>query len=551
MRTADIIITNARVLTMDNARPRATYIALGGGKIIALDDVSTLKAPHTRIIDAQNCTVMPGIIESHLHLFIGAIELESLNVSQIKGLDAFTKAVREYAAKRPKDSVIVAKSAFHAMLRPDGIITRHDLDHALPDRPLILGCFDQHTVWANTKALQAARILEGMALPPGNEIVMGPDGKATGELKEFAAYAPVMALTPTQGREILGLSTGEGPVPPATAAQRATDASYLKKGLDYCASLGITTIHLMDGNFYQLELLEKIRKDGDLVCRAQVPWHQKNFMDISRLDDAARMRASYEDDLLFSGRVKVFMDGVLESLTALTLEDYPGHPDNRGLPNFTAEEFNALAIKADRLGLQITVHAIGDGAVRRTLDGFEAAQKANGKRDSRHRIEHLELIDPADIPRFAALGVIASMQPIVALGVPGVPLEPCMSRVVDKLGYTFAWQRMRDAGARVIFSSDWPVSPLDPFLGMQAAMTRKQLAEGAPEQKQTLMDSLAAYTRDGAYAEFTEDRKGQIKPGYFADVVILDRDIEATPPELVGKVKPAVTIGDGRVTFEA
>jgi predicted amidohydrolase YtcJ len=390
-----------------------------------------------------------------------------------------------------------------------------------------------------------------MALPPGNEIVMGADGKATGELKEFAAYAPVMALTPTQGREILGLSTGEGPVPPATTQQRAIDASYLKKGLDYCASLGITTIHLMDGNFYQLELLDQIRKDGNLLCRAQVPWHQKNFMDISRLDDAARMRTSYGDDLLFSGRVKVFMDGVLESLTALTLEDYPGRPGNRGLPNFTAEEFNALAVKADKLGLQIAVHAIGDGAVRRTLDGFEAAQKANGKRDSRHRIEHLELIDPADIPRFAELGVIASMQPIVALGVPGVPLEPCVSRVGDKLGYAFAWQRMRDAGARMVFSSDWPVSPLDPFLGIQAAMTRKQLAKGAPEQKQSLMDSLSAYTKDGAYSEFTEDRKGQIKPGYFADVVILDRDIEPVPAEEIGTVKPATTICDGKVTFEA
>ncbi|MGE3832577.1 MAG: amidohydrolase, partial [Parvibaculaceae bacterium] len=472
MQTADIIITNARILTMDSARPRATSLALGGGKIIALDDVSALKAKHTRVIDAQNCTVMPGIIESHLHLFIGAIELESLNVSHIKGLDALTKAVREYAAKRPKDAVIVAKSAFHTMLRPEGIITRQDLDQVLPDQPLIVGCFDQHTVWANTKALQAAGILEGMALPPGNEIVMGADDKASGELKEFAAYAPVMALTPTQGREILGLSTGEGPVPPATAEQRAIDARYLKKGLDYCASLGITTIHLMDGNFYQLELLEKIRMDGELICRAQVPWHQKNFMGLEKLEEAAEMNRKYRSSTLYSGRVKVFMDGVLESLTALTLEDYPGYPGNRGLPNFTAEEFDELAIKADKLGLQITVHAIGDGAVRRTLDGFAAAQKANGKRDSRHRIEHLELIDPADIPRFAELGVIASMQPIVALGVPGVPLEPCLSRVAGKLGYTFGWQRMRDAGARVIFSSDWPVSPLDPFLGIQAAMTR-------------------------------------------------------------------------------
>ncbi len=196
-------------------------------------------------------------------------------------------------------------------------------------------------------------------------------------------------------------------MPPASDADRRTDKAALKRGLAYCASLGITSIHNMDGNFYQLELLDALRQDGDLICRVQVPWHQKNVFAPERVDEAVEMRARYNDDMLYSGRVKVFMDGVIESMTALMLDDYPNHPGERGFALFSAEEFNAVAARADKHGLQIGVHAIGDAAVRRTLDGYAYARKVNGTRDSRHRIEHIEVIDPADIPRLKELGVVA------------------------------------------------------------------------------------------------------------------------------------------------
>ena len=262
------------------------------------------------------------------------------------------------------------------------------------------------------------------------------------------------------------------------------------------------------------------------------------------------MRRSYNDDMLYSGRVKVFMDGVLESMTALMLDDYPHHPGERGQPLFTADQFNEVATRADRQGLQISVHAIGDGAVRRTLDGFEAARRANGRRDSRHRIEHIEVIDPADIPRFKELGVVASMQPIVGLGVPGIPLEPCRERIGRKLPFAYAWQTLREAGAHMSFSSDWPVSPLDPLLGMQSAMTQVPLAPDCPPQRQSLMDAIAAFTSDGAYTEFAEGKKGRLQPGLLADVVVLDGDIEDTPAAEISHIKPVLTICDGRITFE-
>ncbi|HEY5598707.1 MAG TPA: amidohydrolase family protein, partial [Kiloniellales bacterium] len=288
----------------------------------------------------------------------------------------------------------------------------------------------------------------------------------------------------------------------------------------------------------------------ELDARVEVPFHQKSFFGIARLDEAVEWRAKYKGDMLHCGRVKVFIDGVLETLTALMLDDYPGYPGNKGAPLFTAEEFNEIVTHADRHGLQVSTHAIGDGGVRRTLDGYEAARRANGSRDSRHRIEHIELIDPADIPRLKQLGVVASLQPIAGVGVPGNPHEPILSRVGEKLPYAYAWQTLRDTGAMVAFSSDWPVAPLDPFLGMQAAMTARPLRPDCPPQAQSLMDTLHGFTAAGAYMEFTEDRKGMLKQGYLADVIVLDGDIEATPATEIARLKPNVTICDGRVTFE-
>jgi predicted amidohydrolase YtcJ len=309
-------------------------------------------------------------------------------------------------------------------------------------------------------------------------------------------------------------------------------------------------MHNMDGSWYQLELLHSLEKDGKLNSRVEVPFHHVNQNKISDVDEAVAFRDKYKSDMLHSGRVKLFIDGVMETLTALMLEDYPGYPGNTGAPLYSAEDFNQIVARADKHSLQVSTHAIGDGGVRRTLDAYEFAQKQNGKRDSRHRIEHIELIHPDDIPRLAQLGVIASLQPIAGVGVPGNPQEPILSRVGKNLPYAYAWQTLRNTSASIAFSSDWPVSPLDPFLGMQSAMTVVAL-EGCPDQKQSLMDSLHAYTLAGAHMEFMEDRKGMLKEGYLADIAVLNADMEKTPASEISNVKPVLTICDGRVVFEA
>lgn len=554
MNRADIIITDARIITMDPARPRAEALAIAGNRIAAVgtvSDISPLRGPHTRMIGAGGKTVLPGIVESHVHLFLGGADLDTLNINHINGFNALSESISDYAARRPGDGPIVAKGATHTMIRSDAMITRHDLDRILPDRPLILVCFDHHTVWANTLALEAAGLMKGRKLPAGNEIVMGGDGLAVGELREAAAFAPVLSLTQTGGREWLGMTTGEDPVPSATPAQRSADLDCLRRGIARCASLGITSIHNMDGNWYQLELLKALEDAGELDIRVDMPFHQKNTFALSRLDEAVEMRRLFATDMLHVGRVKVFMDGVLESMTALMLDDYPGAPGNRGKPLFEAGAFNEIAIRADALGLRIATHAIGDGGVRRTLDGYEAARRINGPRDSRHRIEHVELIDPADIPRFRELGVIASMQPVVGLGVPGALLEPCLTRIGAKLPWSYAWQTLRNAGAVMAFSSDWPISPLNPFLGMQCAMTQKPLTEACPPQAQSLADTLHAFTLAGAYAEFAENRKGMLRQGWLADVIVLDTDLENMAPESIGATKVLATICDGRMTHVA
>jgi predicted amidohydrolase YtcJ len=430
-------------------------------------------------------------------------------------------------------------------------VTRHHLDRIIADRPFAMTSPDHHTMWANTKALELASLLHGRRLGPGNEIVMAADGLAEGELREGEAFGPILELA-GEGRVRLGLSTGGEPDPYPNASQLASDRAIIKRGLTWCARHGITSIQNMDGNLYQLQLLAEIEAEGTLICRTQIPFHFKNFMNPDALAKASTMREAYRSDRLSSGLVKFFMDGVLDSWTAVMIEPYADRPGWVGEPLFTQDSFNAAVIEADRRGLQIAVHAIGDGAVRSVLDGYEAAQRANGKRDSRHRIEHIEVIHADDIPRFAELGVIASMQPPHPPGSMGLPLEPTVSRIGrERWPLSYAWRTLKDAGARIVFASDWPVSSIDPIAGIQAAIMRRPWSESDPDQSFSLHEALAAYTTDAAYAGFAEGRTGMLKPGFLADLVVLTGDLEETVPEDLHTLRPMATICGGRITYEA
>ncbi len=547
----DLIITNARIITMDEANPFADTLAIKGNRILQVgtaDDILLLRNLKTRIHDNDGNTVIPGIIEGHVHLFIGAAELDLLNIRWNTNFDSIRDAVHAYRNKNPGLTFIHAISAAHEQFGEGIAITRQLLDQIVPDVPFAIGCFDHHTVWANTKALEVAGILHGRKLSTGNEIVMGADGLTTGELREFEAFAPVLEMGASGGRESAGIVTGLSPA--ATPANRAADIETLRKGIAHANALGITSMHNMDGNRYQLELLHALEHRGELNARMEVPFHFRNTMQLADVDEAVEFRRDFATDMLHSGRVKLFIDGVMETLTAQMLEDYPGHPGNKGAPLYTPEEMNAVVARADAHGLQISTHAIGDGGVRTTIDAYENAARKNGTRDSRHRIEHIELIHPDDIPRLAQLGIVASIQPIAGVGVPGNAHEPILSRVGKNLPYAYAWQTIRETGAAITFSSDWPVSPLDPFIGMQSAMTCKPLRADCRDQSQSLMDTLHAFTLAGAHMEFMEDRKGMLKEGYLADIAVLDANIENTSADQISTIKPVMTICDGRVVYE-
>jgi predicted amidohydrolase YtcJ len=473
---------------------------------------------------------MPGFIDSHFHLLLGSLELDGLQLDTVTSMEGLVDAVRSYAAAHRERAWIAGYRLRYTVIRPDQPLNRHVLDALAPDRPAYISAYDGHTVWANTEALTRAGLLYGRATPAGSEIMMDPaSGMATGELREPGAFDPVRGLLPK----------------PDAARKR----QLLREGLARVAAAGITSVHNMDGDEEQIRLYAALEDLGELTVRVYVPYSVKPETPLAELATAATWRRQFTSGHVRAGAIKLFMDGVLESYTALLVEEYGDDPGNQGSALYTAEHFNRIAVEADRLGLQIFVHACGDGAVRRALDGYAYAQEVNGRRDSRHRVEHVELIHPDDLGRFAKLGVIAAIQPYHApLRIDDGDIWPNRAGEA-RWSWSFAWQMLRAAGVRLALGSDWPVVSMNPMLGVHAALNREVWAPGLPDQTQTLENVLLGYTRDAAYAEFQEQAKGTLRTGMLADLVILSEDLFSVPKEEIRHVRPLLTMCDGRIVF--
>jgi len=406
-------------------------------------------------------------------------------------------------------------------------------------------------VWANTFTLEKAHLLNGAKMPEGSTVVMGDDGLASGVLLETGAFGPALALSRTGGRDMLGYVTGADPDPTATKEEREADKKLLCKGLAHVAQHGITTLHNMDGNFYQLELLSELEAEGRLTARVQVPFHFKNFDPLERLEEAVKMHAKFHGDMVWSGRVKMFMDGVLESRTALKNSAYPDDPKNHGEMVFNADHFNEACRIADANGLQISVHAVGDLAVKRVLDGYEYARKKNGQRDARHRIEHIELIAEDDLDRMKRLDVVASMQPRhAAFAGFFEPPKPNTVFFQDECKLAYAWRKIRQKAIPLAFSTDWPVVPIDVLKNIQSAVLPLDLGPEWPDQSQSIEESLESYTAINAWLCFKEQHHGRLSPGMAADIVILNGNIERSDLSEIGELGIAMTICDGKLTYE-
>jgi hypothetical protein len=531
---ADLIITNAEVFTADWDALIANAVAVKGDRIVFVGGTERAKdwcGAATRIIDGQGCTLMPGFIDCHFHLLMGSLTLDKIHYENCFTYEDVTQAIRAFAAENPAAPWLTGFGLRYNLGPGNTPLTRQHLDAILADRPLVITAYDGHTTWVNTLALRMAGIFHGGECPPNSEIVLDAHGEATGELVEHAAKHIDRML----------------PVPDEAHKRR-----MLKKGSQIAAQMGVTSVHNMDGDDSQAALYVALEAEGELSVRVYVPYSIRVETPFEAIEkEAFPMKAKYQSPLVRGGCVKLFMDGVIETYTGLMVDHYTDNPVTCGEGNYTVEHYNRNVVEADRLGLQIFTHSVGDGGVRRVLDACALAQSHNGQRDSRHRVEHIEVIHPADLPRFKQLGVIASMQPMHAP--PSVDDGDIWQFRVgeERWPLSFAWTTIRQAGATLAFGSDWPVASQNPLLGVHNTLNRKPWAEGMPHHHLPLADTLIAYTRDAAYAEFQEGQKGQLKPGYLADMVLLSEDIFKIPVEQMKDVHPFLTVLGGAITYEA
>jgi predicted amidohydrolase YtcJ len=533
LTAADTIITNAHVFTADITQPTAQAVGVKGKTIVYVGDpqgVKEWKGPRTRIIDGTGHTLMPGFIDSHFHMLQGSLTLDEIHFEVCFNYEDTTQAIHSFAKENPGVPWLTG-FGLRYNLGPDMVpITRQHLDAILEDRPIAITAYDGHTMWVNTLGLRMAGIFNGGECPPNSEIVLDAYGIATGELKERASQHISAVL----------------PVP-----DRATKLGLLKMGVKIASQMGLTSIHNMDGDDEQAGLYAALEQDGDLTVRVYVPYSIRVDTPFEAIQEQAYpLKAKYQSDLLRGGCVKLFMDGVIETYTGLMVDPYADNPSTCGDSNYSVEHFNRVVLEADRLGIQIFVHSVGDGGVRRVLNAYALASDTNGKRDARHRVEHIEVIHPDELPRFTKLGVIASMQPLHAP--PSVDDGDIWQFRVgeERWPLSFAWTDIRKAGATLVFGSDWPVVSQNPFLGIHNTLNRKPWADGMPHHHQKLADTLLSYTREAAFAEFQEHVKGQLKAGYLADLVLLSDDIFEIPPKKMKEVHPLLTMMGGKITHE-
>src|SRR5687767_9063564 len=524
--SASLAIVNARVWTGDSARPWAEAIAINGDTIVAVGSSAEVrKLGAERVVDAKGGLVTPGFIDAHVHFVTGGFRLSSVQLRDARTPEEFVRRIRDFAASVPAGTWITGGDWDHE-LWGGTLPERTWLDSITPDHPIWVNRLDGHMALANGAALRAAGVTSATREVEGGAIVRGAGNEPTGILKDNA-QALVDRVVPE---------------PPEVLQDRALDTA-----MTYVASHGVTSVHNM-GSWSDLAIFERARAAGRLKTRiyAAVPlssWEQ--------LRDMVQARGTGDEWLRF-GALKGFVDGSLGSHTAAMLEPFTDAPNDRGLFVNTPEDLYQWTSGADKAGLHVIIHAIGDRAIRTLLDTYERVARENGSRDRRFRMEHAQHIAPADVPRFGTLGVIASMQPYHAID-DGRWAERVIG--AERAKGTYAFRSLLDSGATLAFGSDWFVAPPTPLEGIYAAVTRRTLDDRnpggwVPEQKITVEEALQAYTMGSAKASFTESRKGSLVRGKLADLVLIDRDLTTIPPESIRDASITMTVVGGRVVFE-
>jgi predicted amidohydrolase YtcJ len=528
---ATLAVVNAKVWTGDPARPWAEAVAIAGETItlVGTSDEIRRSAPGGEVIDAGGRLVVPGFIDTHVHFVDGGFRLASVQLRDAKTRDEFVNRIKAFAATVPPGTWITGGDWDHSLW--GGQLPRRDwIDAATANNPVWINRLDGHMSLANSAALAAAGVTRATADIQGGEIVRDANREPTGVLKDNA----------------MGLVDKVVPPPSSEMRDRALAAA-----MKYVNEQGVTSVHNM-GTWDDLATFARARKAHALSTRIYgvVP-----LSDWARLEALVRRREhggadGRGDEWLRVGGLKGFVDGSLGSHTAAFHQPFDDSPKDKGLLVNTPEDLYRWISGADKAGLHVMVHAIGDRANGLLLDIYDRVQRENGPRDRRFRIEHAQHLASADIQRFAPLGVIASMQPYHAID-DGRWAEQFIG---DRIRTTYAFRSLLDAGTRLAFGSDWFVAPPTPLEGIYGAVTRRTLDDRnpggwVPEQKISVEEALRAYTATAAYASFDEQRKGTLAAGRAADLVMLDRNIFEIPPEEIRNVKVLLTLVGGRAVF--
>lgn len=531
------MILNGKVLTIDTDNPLAEAIAVVDDKITDVGTNSRIRKlidpEKTQIIDASGRLVIPGFNDAHVHF--GPLDPDFIELRYTTDPSTITAKVKAQVAKSIPGELIRGGHWEHEMFITREWPTKELIDKVSPDNPVVLARADGHSRLVNSYVLKKSGITKNTPDPFGGEIQRDPvTGEPTGILKETAM-------------DLINTGDVKTQRSPEDEAEKTWQGYLL--AMKEARELGVTSVQ--NAGSEDFEAYEKLQKEGELTCRIDIGKPLTGDTDI--LNKYKELSGKYPDsgDWIRFGYLKAFIDGSMGSGTALMFEPYNDEPSTSGLAMWNYDEFENMVLTADKMGFQIGVHAIGDKGNNWILNAFEKAQQVNGKRDSRHRDEHTQTLQSSDIPRFAKLGVIPSMQP-----------THCIS---DKKFYekrigterskgAYAWRSLVDAGSVLAFGTDYQVEPLNPIEGLYAAVTRKERrgedGEGwFPEQKLTMEEAIKFYTLGSSFAQFMENRKGMIKEGFLADIVIVDKDLLTIPENEIMSTRVDYTIVGGKVVY--
>ncbi|HSF44397.1 MAG TPA: amidohydrolase [Chitinophagaceae bacterium] len=537
---ADTVLINGKIWTGESDTSFVQAIAMKGNKIMAVgtnDEIKKLISDSTLTTDLQGKLVTPGFNDAHIHFLSGATILSSVDLLSSTSLAEMKKMILDFAQKHPDKQWLTGRGWQYGFF-DGGMPNKKYLDSLVPDRPVFLRAYDGHTGLANSKAMELAGINKNTSFSGFGEIVKDANGEPTGVFLE-AAQSLMSKVVPKPTRE--------------------ENLDALRNCMKYIASLGITSVQNANGDVDEYALYKTLYDNKELTMRFAMGFSVGAKTTEKEIQDFIKIKNNSPDPNWLKGHaIKFMVDGVIESHTAIMVDPYSDLPVNDRMQaknwNIPVNRYRELVAQLDKEGFQLYTHAIGDLAVREVLNAYENAAKVNGARDRRPRIEHIEQVQADDIPRFAKLGVLPSMQPIHAD--PGT--VDVWSKAVgeERLPRSFAWNSLLKSGATLVYGADWPACiSVNPMRGLHSAVNRRTM-DGQPphgwvtEQKITIADALKAYTVNSAYGSFDEKQKGKLLPGFLADLVILSQDLFTIPTMDIYKTEVVTTIVDGKTVFQ-